>query len=85
VEEVEKLKMLARRPKTGQAMALRVRIVLACASGLNNSQVAAQLDVTKQTVGKWRERFRQRRLDGLFDDPRPGTPGPSPMLKLKRS
>lgn len=73
-EENEKLKTLARRPQTGQAMALRARIVLACASGLNNSQVAAQLDVTKQTVGKWRERFRQRRLDGLFDDARPGAP-----------
>lgn len=72
--EIEKLTLLARRPKTSQAMALRARIVLACASGSNNTAVAAKLHVTKPTVGKWRERFRLQRLDGLFDEPRPGAP-----------
>jgi transposase len=72
--EREKLTTLARRPKTSQAMALRAKIVLACAAGLSNSAVADKLEVTKPTVGKWRERFRQQRLDGLFDEPRPGAP-----------
>jgi len=72
--EEEKLTLLSRRPKTSQAMALRARIVLACASGSNNTAVAAKLHVTKPTVGKWRERFRLQRLDGLFDEPRPGAP-----------
>jgi transposase len=55
-------------------MALRARIVLACASGLSNSAVAAKLQVTKPTVAKWRERFCLQRLDGLFDEVRPGAP-----------
>jgi transposase len=73
-EEREKLTLLARRPKTAQAMALRARIVLACGAGMSNSEVAADLNVTKPTVGKWRARFLSRRLAGLFDEPRPGAP-----------
>ena len=73
-EETEKLRLLARRPKTSQALALRARIVLASAAGMSNSEVAEKLHVTKPTVGKWRERFRLQRLDGLVDEPRPGAP-----------
>jgi transposase len=72
--EKEKLMMLARRPKSTQAMALRARIVLACAEGLNNTAVATKLHVTGATVGKWRERFRVHRLEGVLDEPRPGAP-----------
>jgi len=62
-----------RRRKTAQALALRGRIVLLCASGLSNSEVARRLHVTGATVCKWRQRFVQFRLDGLLDEPRPGT------------
>ena len=72
--EREKLTLLARRPKTSRALALRARIVLAVDSGLDNCQVAAKLDITRATVGKWRERFRTGRLEALLDEPRPGTP-----------
>ncbi len=73
-EEKQKLNMLARRPKSAQAMAMRARIVLGCADGTANGAVAKNLHVTAATVCKWRERFRVHRLEGLLDEPRPGTP-----------
>lgn len=72
--EREQLLAWTRRRKTAQALALRARIILACAEGHTNEQVATSVRVTGQTVGKWRRRFVARRLDGLLDDPRPGTP-----------
>src|SRR5215472_10539874 len=74
LEEKEKLAMLARRPKSTQAIAMRARIVLACAEGLSNGAVAKKLRITGATVCKWRERFRVKRLEGLLDEPRPGAP-----------
>jgi transposase len=65
----------ARRPKTAQALALRARIILACAQpGTSVTGVAKDLSVTRPTVGKWRQRFVARRLEGLLDEPRPGAP-----------
>ena len=72
--EQETLQNWARRPKSAQALALRARIVLRCAEGIPNTEVARQVQVRSQTVGKWRQRFVDRRLDGLLDEPRPGTP-----------
>jgi transposase len=68
------LERWARRPKSAQALAQRARIVLACASGESNRAVAARERVTPQTVGKWRQRFVERRLAGVLDEPRPGRP-----------
>src|SRR5579885_1371680 len=73
-EEKLKLSMLARRPKSAQAIALRARIVLGCADGISNGEVAKRLHITGATVCKWRERFRVNRLEGLLDEPRPGAP-----------
>jgi transposase len=72
--EQSKLTMLMHRPKTDQRTARRAGIVLACASGLSNTAVARQLGVTLPTVGKWRQRFVEKRLQGLGDAPRPGQP-----------
>jgi transposase len=73
-EERESLQRWTRRPKTAQALALRAQIVLACAAGQTNLDVAKHLRITPQTVSKWRARFVTRRLDGLLDEPRPGAP-----------
>ena len=73
-DEREILERWARRPSTAQALALRCRIVLACAEGLSNVEVADRVGVNRMTVGKWRGRFVSDRLDGLHDEPRPGGP-----------
>ena len=64
----------ARRRTTAQALALRARIVLGAAEGESNTAIARRERVTKATVGKWRGRFLQKRLEGLLDEPRPGVP-----------
>src|SRR5215468_10917962 len=73
-EERSELKSLASRRKTAQALALRARIVLACAQGGPNKEVATTLHVDEGTVGKWRRRYVERRMDRLHDEPRSGTP-----------
>ena len=73
-EERSELKALARRRKTAQALALRSRIVLACADGDQNKDVAAKLGVDQGTVSTWRRRFAEQRVDGLRDAPRSGAP-----------
>jgi transposase len=73
-DEEAALERWARRPKSAQALAQRSKIVLGCAKGKPNTVVAEELGITKQTVGKWRARFLERRLDSLLDEPRPGTP-----------
>ena len=73
-EEREQLVRWLRRRKSSQALALRSRIVLACADGADNKSVAGQLGCAQATVGKWRARFIEHRLDGLTDDDRPGRP-----------
>src|SRR5260370_18587032 len=73
-DEREALERWARRPKSAQAVAQRARIVVECASGRPNTAVAQGLGVTYQTVGKWRQRFLERRLAGLLDEPRPCAP-----------
>jgi transposase len=72
--ERERLEAWSRRRKTAQAVALRARIVLQCGRGLLNGEVAQELGITRQMVGKWRARFVERRLEGLLDEPRPGAP-----------
>src|SRR5512134_3139563 len=82
-EESNRLVEWTRRRTTAQAHALRARIVLACAQGTTNRQVAQRCRVTVQTVGKWRHRFVAQRLDGLLDASRPGQPRKISDAKVK--
>jgi transposase len=71
-DELATLQRWARRAKSSQAMALRAKIILTCADGHDNKETAALLACHHATVGKWRKRFIEMRLDGLADEPRPG-------------
>src|SRR5829696_5687933 len=71
-DERATLQRWARRAQSSQALALRCRIVLACAEGASNQAVAERLGISRPTVTKWRSRFVARRLEGLADAPRPG-------------
>ena len=72
--EERTLRSWARAHKTGQAMALRARIVLLAAQGIKNLEIADRLDVSRLTVGKWRRQFASEGLRGLSDMPRSGRP-----------
>ncbi len=73
-EERERLQSLAHRARSQSVLARRARVVLACAEGLDNQAVAKKLRCSRGMVGKWRSRFLEARLEGLYDEPRPGAP-----------
>jgi len=73
-EERSQLQSLARNRSLPAALSSRARIVLCSADGELNSAIAARLKLTKATVGKWRSRFIERRIAGLYDGIRPGAP-----------
>jgi transposase len=73
-EERAQLESWARRHTSAQALALRSRVVLLAAEGLNNTEIAERLGVHRPMVRKWRGRFAEHRLEGLTDEPRPGQP-----------
>jgi transposase len=71
-QESEALKRLSRRSRSSPHQAFRAKIVLHCAAGLTNIEVATKMQTTRLTVGKWRSRFVAQRMEGLYDEPRPG-------------
>ena len=73
-DERVRLDSLAHRSRTAPHLARRARIMLACAEGHDNNVVAKRLRMSQTTVCKWRGRFLRERLDGLYDEPRPGAP-----------
>src|SRR5882762_9348944 len=73
-KERGELEGLSRRRRTAQGLAQRAQIVLLAADGLENKAIAERAGAVENTVGKWRRRFAEKRLDGLLDEPRPGRP-----------
>src|SRR3989475_7794333 len=73
-EERERLESLAHRARSQPLLARRARVVQACAEGQSNQSVARKLRCSLGMVGKWRGRFLKARLEGLYDEPRPGAP-----------
>jgi transposase len=73
-EERNRLQSLAHRARSQALLARRARVVLACGEGLDNQSVARKLRVSLGKVGKWRARFLKARMEGLYDEPRPGAP-----------
>jgi transposase len=72
--EQEQLVQWARGCQGRRPLAMRARIVLSCHAGRSNRDSAKRLQVTAQTVGKWRARFVAHRMQGLADQPRSGAP-----------
>src|SRR5579862_6854409 len=73
-EERGRLQSLAHRARSQSLLARRARVLLACAAGMDNKAAARKLRCSKGMVGKWRARFLRARLEGLYDEPRPGAP-----------
>jgi transposase len=73
-EERDRLESMAHRVRSQPLLARRARVVLACGEGLDNHAVARKLRCSLGMVGKWRARFLKTRLEGLYDEPRPGAP-----------
>jgi transposase len=73
-DERDELERLTKRASVNRNLAFRARLVLACAGGMTNRAVAHRYRTTNQTVGKWRKRFVEERLEGLYDEPRIGAP-----------
>ncbi|MCU1291288.1 MAG: family transposase [Bryobacterales bacterium] len=73
-EERDGLHSLTHRARSQPLLARRARVVLACAEGLDNKTVARKLRGSLGMVGKWRSRFLEARLEGLYDDRDQGHP-----------
>lgn len=73
-DERRALMRLTTRARANRSLAFRARLVLACADGATNTAVARRYRTTNATVGLWRQRFVDRRLEGLYDEPRVGAP-----------
>jgi putative transposase len=73
-DEQAQLSSIARSRSISAALCERARIVLACAAGESNIAIARRFELNQGTVGKWRARFVQQRIAGLYDELRPGRP-----------
>lgn len=73
-EEKETLLSWVRSGTTPHQLVERARIILSAAEYKQNKAIAKELNTRPARVGKWRTRFAERRIKGLFDAPRQGAP-----------
>ncbi len=73
-DEIAHLERLSRRPTTAQSIATRARVVLLCAKGMDNKAVSKKVGLGVVSIGRWRKRFIDHRMEGLTDAPRSGAP-----------
>lgn len=72
-EEIkEELKKIVRSPSQEQRLALRAKIILNCVDNPRIDEVAAKMELSEQTVSKWRRRFISKGIAGLSDKQRSG-------------
>jgi transposase len=74
IEIQKELQIMSRSRSLPQGLVERAKIILLAAEGINNITIAQRLNLSKPTVGKWRQRFLQQGLMGLYDEPKPGGP-----------
>ena len=82
--EREMLEGYARSRKGSHQLAYRARVILLAAKGVSDTEIAKRVGRARVTVGIWRRRFLEKRLDGLHDEPRPGAPRTITDRKVER-
>ena len=70
----KQLQSMAQSRSLPHGLVRRAEIVLLAAEGWPHEAIGGAVGVSRVTVGKWRQRFLDRGLNGLHDEPRPGAP-----------
>lgn len=73
-EQRKQLESFANSRALAHAQVIRAKIVLMAADGKTNPIVASTLGLSRHTVAKWRARFIDYGVDGLYDEIRSGRP-----------
>lgn len=73
-EQKQQLEAFANSRSLPHALANRARIVLLASEGMQNLEIAEKIGLNRNDVGKWRRRFSQDGIGGLYDGARPGRP-----------
>lgn len=76
LEMRQELKRMSRSCSLAQSLTQRTKIILMATDGINNTTIPKALGLSQPTVGKWRRRFLNQGLAGLYDEPKPGAPRP---------
>jgi len=73
-EQQSQLEGLVASRSLPHALVMRARVILMAATGMQNIDIASKVEMSRETVGKWRKRFLEYGLNGLHDELRAGRP-----------